>query len=99
METKVNNVVNDDNANVIIGPVINCDNINNLNNKSYFVFLNCNEKNPVVLTLSNTLSFVFGTLLDNICCCISSVSQRAMMTALLTLLVVGSITGGILGNE
>ena len=42
METKVSDIINDNTANVIIRPVINSDNINNLNNKNYFVFLNCN---------------------------------------------------------
>ena len=84
-------------TNVTIGPVINCDNVDTINTNNHFVLLNCNEKNPFVIILSNTFSFVFGTLLDNICCCITSVSQRALMTAFLTLLVVGSTTGGIIG--
>ena len=90
---------NDTSTSINVGPEINCDSVDRINTQNSYVCLNCNKRNPVVLTIINTFSFVFGTLLDNICCCISSVSQRALMTAVFTVVVVGASTGGILGSK
>ena len=92
------NVTNVQLTSVHAGPRINCDSVDTINTKNHFTCFNCDKKNPIILTMSNTFSFVFGAFLDNICCCLHSVSQRAMMTAVLTILVVGGTTGGIVGK-
>ena len=84
---------------VNVGPEINCDNIETVKTKDNYICFSCNKRNPFLLTISNTISFVFGTFLDNICCCISSTTQRALATAVLTLVVVGGTTGGIVGRS
>ena len=82
-----------------VGPEINCDNVDRIQTKDHYICFNCNKKNPVVLTMSNTFSFVFGTLLDNMYCCITSASQRALMAAVLSVILLGAATtGGIVGK-
>ena len=82
---------------VHVGPEINCASVDTINTSSTIVCFSCNKRNPIILTISNTFSFLFGSILDNICCCISSVSQRVLVTAVVTVVVVGTATGGILG--
>ena len=81
-----------------IGPDVVCDSVETINIKNHFVCFSCDKRNPVILTLSNIFSFVFGFLLDNICCCITSLSQRALITAVLTVFVVTVTTGGLIGR-
>lgn len=69
--------------------------VETINTENKLICLSCNKRNPIILTISNTFSFVFGAFLDNICCCLTSVSKRAMVTALVTILVVGATTGGL----
>ena len=83
---------------VHVGPEIICDNVDTINTKSTYICFSCNKKSPIILMISNTFSFVFGTLLDSVCCCISSISQRALITLVLTVAVVGTITGGLVGR-
>ena len=90
-------VTDDQMISLHVGPELNCEQVDSINTKNKFTCLNCNTKNPVILTISNTFSFVFGAFLENICCCVSSVSQRAIMTAVLTIVLVGGTTGGIVG--
>ena len=88
-------------ANINVGPEINCDNVDTVNNKNNFICFKCNKNNShnsVLLTMSNTISFVFGAFLDSMCCCLTSMSQKALLTAVLTVIVVGAATGGILGK-
>ena len=92
-------VTNDQSTSVHIGPEINCDSVDNINTTSTFACFSCNKRNPVILTISNTFSFIFGSILDNICCCISSTSQRVLVTAVLTVVVVGTTTGGLVGTS
>ena len=80
---------------VHVGPQIICDNVETINTENKLICLSCKKRNPIILTISNTFSFVFGAFLDNICCCLTSVSKRAMVTALVTILVVGATTGGL----
>ena len=89
---------NDQSMNIHVGPEINCDSVDTINTKSTFVFFSCNTNNPIILIISNTFSFIFGALLDNICCCITSVSQRVLVTAFLTVIVIGATTGGLVGE-
>ena len=81
-----------------IGPDVICDSVETINIKNHFVCFSCDKRNPVILTLSNIFSFVFGSFLDSICCCITSLSQRALITAVLTVLVVSAITAGLIGR-
>ena len=92
-------VKNGQSTSVHIGPEINCDSVDIINNESTFVCFSCSKMNPVILTISNTFSFIFGSFLDNICCCISSISQRVLLTAVLTVVVVGTTTGGLVGRH
>ena len=91
-------VTKDTSTSVNIGPEINCDSVDTVNTKNNFICFNCNKKNPALLTLSNTISFISGALLDNICCCITSVHQRALATAVLTVVVLGVTAGGLAGK-
>ena len=84
---------------ITIGPVIHCENVDNISTKNKYICIRCDKRNPVILTLSITFSFIFGAFLDNICCCIKSTSQRALLTAFLTVVVAGVLTGGIVGKN
>ena len=81
-----------------IGPEINCDDVENIHIKNTYVCLSCNKRNPVILTISNTFSFIFGSLLDNICCCITSTSKRALVTAAFIVVVVAASIGCLVGK-
>ena len=42
---------------------------------------------------------MFGALLDNLCCCVKSVAMRAILAKLLIgLVLLGAVTGGIVGK-
>ena len=99
MATNVAEYNDSTNSNVVtIGPVIHCENVDNISTKNKYICIRCDKRNPVILTLSNTFSFIFGVFLDNTCCCIKSVSQRALMTTVLTVVVAGAL-GGIVGMD
>ena len=92
-------IANDQSAYIKVGPDINCGNVNTIITKDYFICLNFNKKITIVaLALSNTITFVFGTFLDKICCCFPSESQKALLMVVLALIVVGVTTGGIVGR-
>ena len=91
-------VTNDQSTSVHIGPEINCDSVDNINTTSTFACFSCNKRNPVILTISNTFSYIFGSLLDNICCCISSTSKRALVTAAFIVVAVGASIGCLVGK-
>ena len=51
------------------------------------------------MTIVGTLSFVFGSLLDNICCCTVSAAKKAVIAKILILfLFLGATAGGIVGK-
>ena len=86
-------------AYIKVGPDINCGNVDTIITKDYFICLNFNKKITIVaLAISNTITFVFGTFLDKICCCIPSESQKALLMVVLALIVVGATTGGFVGR-
>ena len=52
------------------------------------------------MTLMGTLSFVFGSLTDKICCCAISTTKKALIAKILILfLLLGGTIGGIVGKE
>ena len=86
-------------AEIKVGPDINCGNVDTIITNDYFICLNFNKKITIVaLAISNTITFVFGTFLDKICCCIPSESQKALLMVVLALIVVGATTGGFVGR-
>ena len=82
-----------------LGLQINVDNVDTINTKNNFICLNCNKKNPMILAISNTFTFVLGSFLDKLCCCATSVTPKALLVLVSALLVVGATIGGVLGKQ
>ena len=95
------NSVNDKISTVTIhiGPVLNCDSADLVNIRNNFFCLSCTKDNPILLTISNTISFIFGAFLDNICCCITASRRMLILRIIVAVILVAATAGGILGSR
>ena len=82
-----------------IGPLLNWDSADIVNIRNNFSCFSCTKDNPILLTISNTISFIFGAFLDNICCCITASRRMLILRIIVAVILVAATAGGILGSR
>ena len=97
-----------------IGPEVICDDVNTIHTNDLFTCCKCTKKvdskiemtkckyitqNSIGLTVTNTISFAFGSFIENICCCITCAGKKGLIIKILVLsLILVLATSGIVGN-